>query len=278
MKTNFSLKLKFFIICAFVLIFSKNTYGEDFAAVVDVNTFGFADGEFSMNNLKGLYSWTVPKKFLEGKYIIKSNNTFGIGGGKFLVDGIEVKNERGFTSKIPFDDSKNITGFSDLSGWLAYERNQKASLSSSEIFFPNPSYSIIPKDGKVFVEEFNTFLTCADGTEVEFFALWLNILPENITTRFIISEKYSGMRVPSPIYHSTSFSNNEKLRGIYKNGAIRFEPNQKVSIQSSKKIMLEDGTIILPNDNGLYNIIIKNGIPYFNGVKAFLREGNEDIF
>ncbi len=278
MKTNFPLKPNFFIICAFVLIFSNNIYGEDFAAVVEVNTFGFADGEFSMNNLKGLYSWTVPKHFLEAKFIIRPNNTFGFGNGKFLVNGIEVKNERGFTSKIFFDDSKNITGFSDPRGWLAYERNQKVSLRSPEKFLPNPSYSIIPKDGKVFVEEFNTFLTCADGTEVEFFALWLNILPEKITTRFIISEKYSGMRVPSPIYHSTSFSNNEKLRGIYKNGAIRFEPNQNVSIQSSQKIMLEDGTIILPNESGLYNIIIKDGIPYFNGVKAFLRQSNEEIF
>ncbi|MEW5949419.1 MAG: hypothetical protein AB1711_08400 [Thermodesulfobacteriota bacterium] len=247
----------------------------DVPVITEEDTFGVLDGEFSLNGLKGLYRWSIEQRWSGGKMIIRDDNTFGVADGEFIV--------RGFKSgyhQFPFDGNAEIRGRSEEKGRISYLPDQSATVTTAVKFvLANGAFHVMPGEGKIKLEVKNGYLTCADGTAVSVFALWVDVIEgEDRRWAMVKSERYNGMWVPKPLYKPLHFEKNGKLMGAYKDGSIHFGPGQSVTLYSKHELMLPDGTILLPNDNGIYKIEIRDGLPIFVDVKVYERVGDEELF
>jgi hypothetical protein len=247
-------------------------------AISEYDILGSVDGEFSMIGFKGLYRWNVQPHWTSGSHAIRKNDTFGVVNGEFSVDSVLVNSN---TLKILFDNSAKIRGKSDNDGKIIYLPDQKASFSSALPIFVNSMLRVVPLNGKINLEVKNGYLTCADGTKAELVGLWIDKQDEKEERMWTKtpSPKYNGMMIPFPLFKPVSFEELPTIvTGTYKNGRISFDPGQRKTIYSKGRILLEDGTILLPNSTGKYTVEIKEGLPTFVDVTIYERKGNEELF
>jgi hypothetical protein len=236
----------------------------DVPAVSEVDTFGAIDGEFTLKGLKGFYRWNVIQKWTQGETAVRADNTHGVVNGEFGVRAVYVANSN--RNEIVFNDQITINGTSDEKGAIFYPPGQTASFSQNimgnytKYVLMNNAYHVVGKGPKFEIEVVTRdgYLTCADGTEVSFFAIYAEEISD---------DPYStdgGLKDVKLLKPGTATS--ASLVGSYQDGRIVLNPEQNATIWSSRKLRLEDGTVLLPNEDDIYHLEVREGVPTFVGV------------
>jgi hypothetical protein len=236
----------------------------DVPAVTEVDTFGAIDGDFTMKGLKGFYRWNVIQKWTKGENAIRADNTLGVVNGEFGVRAVYIANSNG--TEVVFNDQITINGTSDEKGVIFYPPGQRASFSQdimgnyTKYVLMNNAYHVVGKGPEFEIEVVTRdgYLTCADGTEVSFFAIYA----EEISNHpYSADSGFKDIKIYKPGTVSSA-----NLVGSYRNGRIVLKPDQKATIWSGRKLRLEDGTVLLPNEDDIYQLEVRDGVPTFVGV------------
>jgi hypothetical protein len=236
-------------------------FAADVPAVSEPSTFGAIDGEFSLKGLKGLYRWNVIQTWTKGENAIRADDTIGVVNGEFEVRAMYFANSNG--REIGFHNQATIDGTTDEKGAIFYPPGQRASFSHEmagnhiKYVLMNNAYHVVGT-GPMFeiaVVTKDGYLTCADGTEVSVFAIYAEEISDD---PFSSDSGFKDIKLYEPGKVSSAY-----LVGSYRDGRIVLDPDQQATIQSNRKLKLADGTILLPNEDGIYHIEVQGGLPTF---------------
>jgi hypothetical protein len=236
----------------------------DIPAVSEPDTFGVIDGEFGLKSLKGHYRWNVFRKWTAGTNAIRADKTFGVVNGEFNVPAMYVANST--TNELGFHDRATITGTTDDKGAVFYPPDQQASFSQNMMgnfiknVLMNNAYHVVGAGPRfeIGVITRDGYLTCANGTEVSLFAIYAEEISNDPYSN---DSGFKDLKLYKPGTVTTA-----SLGGSYHDGRIVLDPDQTATIQSTRRLRLEDGTVLLPNEDGIYHLEVRNGIPTFVGV------------
>jgi hypothetical protein len=259
------------VLLALALSQTSPVHAAEIHAVSEVSTFGAIDGEFGLCDLKGLYRWNVIKNWSAGTNATRSDNTFGVVGGEFTAPAMYVANSR--TSEIGFNDRASFKGTTDENGAVSYLPDQNASFSQQMMGNPikyvlmNNAYHVVGTGERYEIEVVtrNGYLTCADGTEVNFIGIYAEEISND---RYSPDSGFQSL----PLYEPGTYTP-AGLSGQYNEGRIVLRSNQKAIIRSTRELRLVDGTILLPGEDGIYDIEIRDGLPTF--VNVTVKEGSD---
>ena len=236
----------------------------DIPAVDHPGTYGVIDGEFGMRGLKGSYRWNVNRQWTKGENAVRADKSLGVVNGEFSVGVMYIANPN--REEIEFHGRATITGTSDEKGALFYPPGQSASFSqnmmgnSIKYVLMNAAYHVVGMGEKFEIEVVTKdgYLTCVDGTPVSVFAIYAE---EISNSPYEPDSGFKDIKLYQP--GGYNFAN---LAGEYHDGRIVLAPDQKGILRSTRKLRLEDGTVLLPNEDGIYHLEVRDGVPTFVGV------------
>ena len=233
----------------------------DIPAVREPDTFGAIDGEFGLEGLKGHYRWKVIRKWTTGTNAVRADNTFGVVNGKFTVPAMYIATDT--VNELGFHDRAAIDGTTDEKGAIFYPPGQTATFSQQimsdfiKYVLMNNAYHVVGAGPRfeIGVVTRNGYLTCVDGTEVSLFAIYAEEISND---PYSADSGFKDLKLYEPGKVTSAY-----LVGSYQDGRIVLDPDQKATIQSTRKLRLENGTVLLPNEDGIYHLEVRNGVPTF---------------